>query len=173
MRAMPDMEEEGGAIGFAARKITSSEFFLPLFREGMDIVAAAAAYLEGEGKRESEGLRTGPKLAYIAVSMRLVVALTEIVAWLVLHRAVQEGEITFDAAASDAGRPVLSRLARLSDLPGREAVPERLAEIADRIDRLGSRLAATERALYGDPTAAFPNPVLQRIALIEAAFAKR
>jgi len=172
MRAMPDAAEEGGTIDFAARKITSPEFFLPLFREGMDIVAAAAAYLDGDGKRESEGLGTGRRLAYIAVSIHLVMVLTEIAAWLFLHRGVQEGEITMASAASDPGRPSISGLGRLADLPGRDAVPERLDELADRIDRLRIRLAATERALYGEQTAAFPNPVLQRIALIEAAFSR-
>lgn len=172
MEAAARLGTGGDPVDFTVRKITSAEFFRPIFDEGMSLVSETALYLDGAGKQDSAHLPTGPKIAYLGLSMRLVACLTHLASWLMLHRAVQEGEITILAASADPQRPRVSDLGSLAEARDGEGLPPRMAELADRVHRFRTRMEAIELALYGDPAASNPNPVLQRIALIEAAFTR-
>ena len=82
---------------------THSEAFKALFREGMTLVEEAAAYLDGPGRVCNRRLLRRPvALAYATESMRLTTRLMQIASWLLLRRAVNEGELTPAQAQSSA-----------------------------------------------------------------------
>ena len=60
----------------------------------MDLVGAAAAYLDGAGREQAQALPRPAALAYAVESMRLTTRLMQIASWLLLQRAVNEGELT-------------------------------------------------------------------------------
>ena len=75
--------------------------FKALFKEGMTLVEDAAAYLDGPGRKEAKLLTRGDALAYASESMRLTTRLMQLASWLLLQRAVNEGELTFDQARTE------------------------------------------------------------------------
>jgi regulator of CtrA degradation len=96
------------AISFASRH-NNSEAFRTLFREGMTLVEEAAAYLDGPGRAESRALFGLAALAYSTESMRLTTRLMQVASWLLLQRAVNEGELTLVQARAERLRVKLSR----------------------------------------------------------------
>src|SRR5208282_5118104 len=85
-------------------KLAASDAFKSLFKEGMGLVEEAAAYLDGPGRQESRQLRRPVALAYATESMRLTTRLMQVASWLLLQRAVNEGELTAAQALSEKHR---------------------------------------------------------------------
>src|SRR5213078_5068198 len=81
------------AVSFGER-LAASQAFADLFRDGMALVEQTAAYLDGPGRQESKKLSRSAALAYATESMRLTTRLMQLASWLLLHRAVKEGEMT-------------------------------------------------------------------------------
>ncbi len=96
------------AVPFIHR-LTASPAFKDLFREGMSLVEEAAAYLDGPGRAESRALPRPAALAYATESMRLTTRLMQVASWLLLQRAVNEGELTPNQALTERHRIKLSR----------------------------------------------------------------
>ena len=78
-----------------------SELFARTFREGMQLVEETANYLDGPGRDAAEDLSRDNALAYAGASMRLTTQLMQIASWLLVLRAVREGEMNL-VEASDA-----------------------------------------------------------------------
>lgn len=68
------------------RDFARSELFDRTFREGMELVEETAAYLDGEGRRDSKMLSRAAALAYAAESMKLTTRLMQIASWLLVQR---------------------------------------------------------------------------------------
>ena len=96
------------AIPFIHR-LALSGAFKDLFREGMALVEEAASYLDGPGRVESRALPRPAGLAYSTESMRLTTRLMQVASWLLLQRAVNEGELTSTQAQAERIRVKLSR----------------------------------------------------------------
>src|SRR4030095_17005249 len=79
-------------------RLAASQAFADLFRDGMTLVEQTAAYLDGPGRQESKKLSRNAALAYATESMRLTTRLMQLASWLLLHRAVKEGEMTLAQA---------------------------------------------------------------------------
>ncbi|MBN8921377.1 MAG: DUF1465 family protein, partial [Rhizobiales bacterium] len=79
-------------------RLASSQVFSALFREGMALVEETAGYLDGDGRIEAKALPRHASLAYATESMRLTTRLMQLASWLLLHRAVNEGEMTLAQA---------------------------------------------------------------------------
>src|SRR5579884_3780180 len=94
-------------VSFAER-LAGSDAFKNLFREGMLLVEEAAAYLDGDGRDDSKALPRAEALAYAAESMRLTTRLMQLASWLLLQRAVNEGEISLAQANKERTRIKLS-----------------------------------------------------------------
>ena len=95
------------AVSFANR-LATSESFKSLFREGMALVEETAAYLDGDGREEAKRLSRLAALAYATESMRLTTRLMQMASWLLLQRAVNEGELTQGEAATEKRKVRLS-----------------------------------------------------------------
>jgi regulator of CtrA degradation len=95
-------------ISFALKHV-SSDAFKALFKEGMNLVEVSAAYLDGPGRLETKTLRRSVALAYATESMRLTTRLMQVASWLLLRRAVNEGELTPAQALSEKHRVRLAR----------------------------------------------------------------
>src|SRR3981189_1570915 len=74
-------------------RLAASQNFSQLFRDGMKLVEETAAYLDGPGRQESKLLDRSAALGYATESMRLTTRLMQLASWLLLHRAVNEGEM--------------------------------------------------------------------------------
>ena len=162
-------EAEADPVRFG-EKLASSQAFAALFREGMALVEQTAAYLDGPGRNESKSLDRSAALAYATESMRLTTRLMQLASWLLLHRAVNEGEISLAQANREKTKVKLTT----SDAQDETAVallPQTLRELIERSIRLQDRirrLDATIHAGRGELPAA--NPVEDQLGLLKAAF---
>src|SRR5690606_37950689 len=90
---------EGRDRETVVRDFSRSELFDRTFAEGMALVEETAAYLDGDGRRESRLLSRAASLAYAAESMKLTTRLMQIASWLLVQRAVREGDMSPATAA--------------------------------------------------------------------------
>ena len=146
---MNDRIDAVGAAGAAsfAQGFVTSEAFRALFKEGMTLVEEAAAYLDGTGREEARGLDRMPALAYAAESMRLTTRLMQIASWLLLQRAVSEGELTPAQAASEKRKVHLVSETEATATARFEELPEALKLLVLRSVRLQARLVHLDRVL--------------------------
>jgi regulator of CtrA degradation len=155
-------KSEANTISFVHR-LTASESFRSLFKEGMQLVEEAAAYLDGPGRQESRQLSRPVALAYATESMRLTTRLMQVASWLLLQRAVNEGELTTAQALSEKHRV---RLAEQDIACGAELfdeLPAPLRQFSLKSVRLQARVAHLDRsmAIASDVT---PTPRLSAVA---------
>ena len=104
-----------------SERLTNSAAFGTLFREGMDLVEETAAYLDGAGRTEAKALDRAVSLTYATESMRLTTRLMQLASWLLLHRAVKEGEMTLTQANREKTKVKLSRRRSRPDRDDRKA----------------------------------------------------
>ncbi len=100
-----------------------SELFDRTFKEGMDLVEETAAYLDGAGRQDSKLLSRSAALSYAAESMRLTTRLMQVASWLLVQRAVREGDM-----AAEAAQDASYRLAAETPDPDRSASAEPLPQ---------------------------------------------
>ena len=171
MRVDETFESESKPISFIDR-LTSSEGFSLLFREGMTLVEDAASYLDGEGREEAKTLPRAVSLAYAAESMRLTTRLMQIASWLLLQRAVNQGEMTRSQAASERHRVKLSQQDFASNAELFGALPEKLRQLTIHSIRLQGRVIHLDQLIYAS-TVQYPgsaSPVGQQLARLRDAF---
>jgi len=150
------------------RDFARSELFERTFREGMELVEEAAAWLDGDGRRESKILSRSAALAYASESMKLTTRLMQVASWLLVQRAVREGDMTPEAACEPRYR--LAERRAESD-PTHSELPIGLIEFVVRAERLHDRVLYLDRRMYLDETPEpEANPVLSQLGMLEAAF---
>jgi regulator of CtrA degradation len=133
-------------VSFGA-KFARSDQFKTVFREGMALVEAAATYLDGEGRKEARKLRPPHSLAYATESMRLTTRLMQLASWLLIRRAVSEGELTPEQAVEEQRKIKLP--VRGSDQPARDlsSLPERLRDLVEQSVKLQERVLRLDQML--------------------------
>ncbi|WP_163279685.1 DUF1465 family protein, partial [Enterobacter hormaechei] len=88
------------------------------------------------GRAESKGLDRGPALAYATESMRLTTRLMQLASWLLLQRAVNEGELTQEQAAQEKSKVWLSSVGAATPEATLVDLPEALRELIGKAMRL-------------------------------------
>ncbi len=163
--------DTGAAVPFT-RPFVHSPGFRDLFREGMDLVEEAAAYLDGEGRDHARFLPRDVALAYSTESMRLTTRLMQLASWLLVHRALSTGEMTTDEAEQQRSRIRFSRQNGSTAEDIFERLPERLRTLVARSLRLQDRVRRLDAAAEPDPAPAAPvrNPVAVQQLLLRAVF---
>ena len=148
-----------------------SELFQRTFQEGMDLVEETAAYLDGAGRQASKLLSRSAALAYAAESMRLTTRLMQVASWLLVQRAVREGDMPPDAACEDRYRLAGEEVCRAAAGEGAEGLPRELLALLDRSERLYERVRHLDRRMYLEgPSEETPNPVLSQYDRLKNAF---
>jgi regulator of CtrA degradation len=149
-----------------------SELFERTFQEGMDLVEETAAYLDGEGRQESKLLSRNAALAYAAESMRLTTRLMQVASWLLVQRAVREGDMVPAAACEDRYRLQAEGPAAggADSDAARGELPPGLLRLAERAERLYERVRHLDRRMYLEKSAEPANPVLTHLDRLKTAF---
>lgn len=157
-------------------EFTASELFGKTFREGMDMVEETAAYLDGPGRQDSKQLQRNDALVYASQSMRLTTRLMQVASWLLVQRALKEGEMTSAEARAEKYRLVPESEHKSEDnqplAKYAESLPSILLDLLARSESLYERIARLDRSLYGSIAAQEGNTVADQISRLEAAFAR-
>jgi regulator of CtrA degradation len=158
------------------RTFVSSDAFRAMFREGMLLVEETAAYLDGPGREESRALARDAALAYATESMRLTTRLMQIASWLLVQRAVAEGEITPEQARTEKNRVRVAEMAAQTAPTVLEQLPVRLLELMEASQRMQARVMHLESLVLAEtesqPLQPAVNPVVGQLDRLKAAFAR-
>jgi regulator of CtrA degradation len=167
---------KGVTVSFGELFQASEQFDL-VFKEGMALVERAAAYLDGEGRRESKGLPGDVTVLYATESMRLTTRLLELASWLLIRRALKGGEITEEEARSKRSRVKLQVFGRPGHIKTFAELPQGLRELIEASFALYDRILQLDRAMtqspgVGDTQVLAFNPVATQMQDLERAFTK-
>jgi regulator of CtrA degradation len=168
---MSDRSVEGlRPVSFGA-KLAASQNFSQLFRDGMKLVEETAAYLDGPGRQESKKLDRAASLGYATESMRLTTRLMQLASWLLLHRAVNEGEMSLAQANRERMKVKLATEERPQDTSIK--LPERLCHLIGRSKRLQEEVRRLDATIHAPVPTAPGNPLESQLGLLRAAFERR
>jgi regulator of CtrA degradation len=169
-----DSQNSAETIAIGPR-IVASGGFDALYREGMGLIEEVAAYLDGAGREESRGLPREASFAYATESMRLTTRLMQLASWLLLQRAVNEGEISDESARLEKEKVKFSATPESRGGPGFDGLPETLKSFIGRGDRVFDRVLQfdrLERGIAEPPAVTAQNGVADQLARLRAAFAQ-
>lgn len=152
------------------QRFAGSETFKALFREGMTLVEDTAAYLDGPGRGESKLLPRNAGLTYATESMRLTTRLMQLASWLLLQRAVNEGEMSEEKARAENSKVRLKGFETNPQGPNFASLPLPLQNLVLRSIRLQERIQRLDMALYrGEMLEQAENPVERQIGQLRQA----
>ncbi len=159
-------------VGFDPKRaldFARSELFERTFKEGMALVEETAAYLDGPGRAASKRLSRGAALAYAGESMRLTTRLMQVASWLLVQRAVRDGEIQMAEAASEKYRLISRDVQPAQSFASSAELPEALKTLITRGGAVYERVRRLDETMYeGGPEAG--NPVNDQMARLNEAF---
>ena len=154
----------------ALKDFARSELFERTFGEGMELVEETAAYLDGAGRKESKMLSRNAALAYAGESMRLTTRLMQVASWLLVQRAVREGDMAVQEAAQDRYR-VREEKAGEGRAEPAEPLPHGLLDLLERSSRLHERVLHLDRRMYLSALEGeAENPVQSQLDRLRSAF---
>ncbi len=159
-----------------AEHFAASKKFRELFSYGMDLVEETATFLDTEGRKAAKSLSKPAMAVYGAESMRLTTRLMQLASWLLLQRAVAEGEMTVEQAVTEKKNVKLSQLQPRKGGAGWDELPEVFLDLVERSTALQRRIKQLDDEIYGTKTTSVAeqkNPVASQHALLETAFDRR
>ncbi len=165
--AFPRPEAGADAVSFV-KSFLQSENFKALFREGMGLVETTAVYLDGDGREQSKLLGRDASLAYATESMRLTTRLMQIASWLLVQRAVAEGELTPEQARNEKNRVRLADAGTPNAPEIYAQLPQALRDLVDQSFKLLGRIRHLEGLMdEARMGAAMPaNPVQTQLGML-------
>ncbi|HWM45979.1 MAG TPA: DUF1465 family protein [Xanthobacteraceae bacterium] len=160
----------GETVVFGER-LAASQTFSVLFREGMALVEETAAYLDGAGRQDAKKLERSAALIYATESMRLTTRLMQLASWLLLHRAVNEGEMSLAQANKEKKKVKLASGDPLDERT-MTMLPERLADLIARSRKLQDKVLRIDSTIHAPLPEQAPgtSPIDQHLGLLKAAF---
>ena len=167
VNAFADTPWRAGVIQDFAR----SELFDRTFEEGMQLVEETAAYLDGDGRAEAKALDRSVSLTYATESMRLTTRLMQLASWLLLHRAVKEGEMTLSQANREKTKVKLSA-ADPSPTDMLVKLPQPLQDLIARSMALQAKVRRLDISIHAPVSeqAHIGNPLVPQMNRLKAAF---
>src|SRR5271167_2575181 len=130
------INEEENFRDMTLQTFTGSALFERTFNEGMALVEETARYLDGRGRQESSDLPRRAAMLYAGESMRVTTRLMQAASWLLVQRAVHEGEMSAADASSDRYRLGSKEICFGGRTDGLELLPPTLRDLLARSDNL-------------------------------------
>lgn len=160
-RAEASLAVQNVTVSFGERFQASAQFD-GVFRQGMALVERTAAYLEGPGRVEAKRLPAAVNVLYASESMRLTTRLLDMASWLLIRRALKEGDISEVDAQKRRKGVTLQAPARSSHVNGFGELPEGLRVLVEESYALQDRIVQLDRAMSikSDNVSASIEPVL-------------
>jgi regulator of CtrA degradation len=143
--------EEENFRDMTLQTFTGSALFERTFNEGMSLVEETARYLDGRGRQESRELPRKAALLYAGESMRVTTRLMQAASWLLIQRAVHDGEMRAEDAAGERYRLGSKEICFGGRPDAADMLPETLRDLLVRSDNLYRRIARLDEVLFGEP----------------------
>lgn len=125
----------------------SPAFFRRTYDETMDLMVEARNYMAYVERRERERAGAVAGLRMTCEALRVTSRLTQVMAWLMMQRAVHAGEIEVGEALADANRLSGGEVCLDETFTTDESLPGGLRSLLDRSFRLYTRVARLEEQM--------------------------
>jgi regulator of CtrA degradation len=150
----PITRDEEGLHDLTPQAFTGSALFEKTFEEGMSLVEETARYLDGRGRQESKDLPRKIAMLYAGESMRVTTRLMQAASWLLVQRAVHDGDMDAKDAAGERYRLGSREICLGGSSEGVDQLPLMLQDLLGRSDNLYRRIARLDDVLFrGAPVA--------------------
>lgn len=133
------------------KEFAGSEMFSRLFKDGMALVEETASYLDGPGRLESKALPRKVALAYAGESMRLTTRLMQVASWLLVQRAIKEGEMTPEEASGEKYRLSAHEICQGRSMDAAQLLPERLLDLLETSEKIYDRVDRLDNSMFRSP----------------------
>ena len=153
----------GGAQAF-----TDSIMFDKTFDEGMALVEETARYLDGKGREEARVLPRKAAMLYAGESMRVTTRLMQAASWLLVQRAVRDGDMERADALNERYRLGSREICLGACAEDVSPLPGELRDLLERSDSLYRRIARLDDILFGEGAAPPPGARGQMDVLAQA-----
>lgn len=132
----------------ALSALTGPAVFKPLFSDGMRLVDDFAEYVDSQAHKEQKDTELRLLAAYLTEESRLTAIVLQLISWLFLERAIQDGEYTTRASGEmqKVGRHLPPAKALEQPLEF-NAMPEELRVLMARATDLNRRVKVFQGAL--------------------------
>jgi len=123
------------------------------FDEGMALVEETARYLDGKGREEARTLPRKAAMLYAGESMRVTTRLMQAASWLLVQRAVRDGDMERADALHDRYRLGSREICLGVCAEETDELPVQLQDLLGRSDNLYRRIARLDDVLFGEGVA--------------------
>jgi len=123
------------------------------FDEGMALVEETARYLDGKGREEARTLPRKAAMLYAGESMRVTTRLMQAASWLLVQRAVRDGDMDRTDALHDRYRLGSREICLGVCAEETDELPAQLQDLLGRSDNLYRRIARLDDVLFGSAEA--------------------
>lgn len=161
--------------GLTQISFSGSALFRRTFDEGMALVEETARYLDGPGRAEARALSRKGAILYAGESMRLTTRMMQAASWLLVQRAVHDGDMEPDQAASSRYRLGSKEICLGAPSEhGEDLLPEALRDLLARSENLYRRIMRLDEVLFSTGPEPLPRAsgVHAHINRLEEAFAR-
>ena len=117
------------------------------YTEALALTREARDYVALQEKAERKGLTPADQLVASCESMRITTRLTQVMAWLMIQRAVQAGEMTRDEARQPEHRLGAKDICETSEPAAPAELPPRMSDLLQRSRALYERVARLDALL--------------------------
>ncbi len=128
----------------------ASAFFAKTYGDALDLAEQARAYMAGTVKAERTVLDGRATMHATAEMFRLSARITQMIAWMLVQRAVEQGEISADQAGSDEYRLGSRDTCLKRDRQTIDRLPPALEDLMTRSEQLYIRVARLDDMLARD-----------------------
>ena len=147
---------------------TDTAMFDRTFDEGMALVEETARYLDGKGREEARVLPRKAAMLYAGESMRVTTRLMQAASWLLVQRAVRDGDMEKSDAMNDRYRLGSREICLGAATEDTGVLPNELNDLLVRSENLYRRIARLDDALFSDTVAMPAGARGQQDALAQA-----
>ncbi len=119
------------------------------YEEALELTREARDYFAHQERPDSSKLAPTARLVTSCEAMRLTARLTQVMAWLLVQKAVHAGEMSRDEAAEERFRLGGQKVCANADPVAGDYLPPRLAELLGQSHTLYTRVARLD-AMLGD-----------------------
>ncbi|AGA65207.1 hypothetical protein B488_12150 [Liberibacter crescens BT-1] len=170
------MSDHGfNAISFMSKGVTSIRLKV-LYSEGMDLVEETSSYFDGDGRELAKKLSHEASVLYTSESIRLTTRLMQMASWLLLQRALNNKEMSFEQVLAEKKKVCFDLLKPNRCSPGWDDLPPIFKNLLERSLRLQKRIMLIDREIYHKSEmiviANKKNNVREQIKLLETCFSK-
>ncbi len=129
--------------------IQTVTYFDSTFDEALALTREARDYLAFQEKADLAELSPVGRMAASCESMRMTARMTQVIAWLLVQKAVHAGDLTRDEAAQPKYRLAGQEICDDVEPLAAEPLPERLAELLARSHKMYRRVARLDAMFDG------------------------